>query len=200
MTSSKRVLMPRDLATRFSPSTLVGHFLLAHGALHPPVGWHCFEYGAWTLLAQDSLPVLHIVDGTGAFMGWMLGHPISESTLLEETVQLQLASQTPSALQVFEQYLEQLAGRFLAIVFASGTAHVYPDSTGSLAALYSPEHQMLSSSPFLVPYTPETQDRVELLSALRVDATRGQLLFGLGPRRGLWRLLPNHVLDISSWT
>ncbi|MFO1205559.1 MAG: hypothetical protein U1E63_07520 [Burkholderiales bacterium] len=133
-------------------------------------------------------------------MGWVLGHPIHEGKMLGSAVRLGPDANAPNSLERFERYLDGLAGRFLAIVLAPGVARVYPDSIGSLAVLYAPEHEMLSSSPFLIPYSDGTGDRAELLSALRVDATRGRLLFGLAPRHGMHRLLPNHVLDLTTWT
>ncbi|HQR52322.1 MAG TPA: hypothetical protein PLZ79_03565 [Burkholderiales bacterium] len=151
-------------------------------------------------MIEGSLPILDLVDVDGACMGWVLGHPIHEGKMLGSAVRLGLSANAPDSIERLERYLDGLAGRFLAIVLAPGVACVYPDSIGSLAVVYAPGRGMLSSSPFLIPYGEDAEDRVDLLSALRVGATRGRLLFGLAPRHGMHRLLPNHVLDLSTWT
>jgi hypothetical protein len=65
--------------------------------------------------------------------------------------------------------------------------------------VYSPAQAIAASSLFLVPYSESTQDDQELLSAFRIPETKAYYAFGLTPRRGVHRLLPNHYLDLQAF-
>lgn len=193
------MLQPVDLASRFGPSELLGHFVLAREPVAAPETWEHHEHGGWTLRTESSLPVLAAKDLHGTQIGWFLGHPIDGQQLLTGDVAVPLQATASGVVERFEDHIAGLGGRFLGVLVAPGAARVFPDAIGSLSILFSEDEQVLASSPFLIPYGPNTGDDSELLAALRIDSSRGRLLFGLGPRQGVERLLPNHVLDLDTW-
>ncbi len=110
------------------------------------------------------------------------------------------ASLASGAAARFQQSLYTLGGRFVAIHWAEPEPHVYLDPCGSLAVVFCPGERIVASSPNLVPYTAGTQDNHALIRAIGVPERDGMYRFGLTPRHGIERLLPNHMLDLSSWT
>jgi hypothetical protein len=175
---------------------LAGQFLLGRSESLAPPGWVIRRSDGWCLCSHPTLPVIDIWGREGALLGWLLGYPITaDGVLLPTGAALPCTLSLQDGAAAFERALYALGGRFAAIYGLPGKPRVYLDPCGSLAVVFCPEESLVTSNPMLVPYSEKTKEDQELR-----EATGGiWWYFGLTPRRGIERLLPNHVLDLSTW-
>lgn len=184
-------IYPREIAGRFDPSSLKGQFIVCRNQEFVPDGWEVHDLGGSWWLGLNELPVVRVVDEAGVQTGWLLGtavDPIECRVLTEEIGQSDLLGR-----------LDYLSGRFVAILPLYGLGKVFLDPAGSLSLVYAPDDSIIASSLMLVPYSSRTRDDDDLIETLGIPERNGVYPFGLTPRRGVRRLLPNFALDITTW-
>jgi hypothetical protein len=172
-------------------------FRLCRTPLETKSSWTSQGLNEWTLQADANLPVRPIVCAEGTTIGWLLGFPLAHAGELPSPPDAVtfpgVRGSLPSG---FEPWLYSFGGRFIAIAAVPGFERLYLDPCGSLSVVYCPAEAIATSSLFLIPYSESTQDDPELLAAFRIPETNAYYAFGLTPRRGVHRLLPNHYLDL----
>lgn len=188
---------PWQLQAEFSPEfDLPGQYILTAGEHELPPSWSRHELGRWRLASEKRLPVFRLEDQQGNHVGFILGYPITAEGQL--WVDQSLSLRLPDLAQ-FAEWLYTLSGRWLAILLTGDRERVYMDAVGSLVCVYSPSLGIVAASPALVPYTAETQDRVELIEQMPIPESVAMYFVGMTPRYGVSRLLPNHYLDLAEW-
>ncbi len=186
--------------TRVLPHDLVGQFILCKSESYIPRGWDVRKLGAWWLASHSRLPVIDVVAPDGSWQGWLLGYPITpDGRLLASGVYPSGVPGGADGSAGFERTLYALGGRFAGIYFGPEASRVYLDSYGSLAVVFCPTESIVASSPTLIPNSAETPDNQALIRAVGSLEEDGWFPFGLTPRRGIERLLPNHALDLATW-
>lgn len=191
--------MPRQLSSRFSAADLPGQFVLSRSADVTPAGWAARTHQGWTLATHPWLRVATLRSVDGHDVGWVLGDPISESAaFLPDVVALPFDRFATAA--EMETWLSALCGRFLAVWLTPVHERVYADAGGLLGAVFAPEQGLVASTPSLVPYSRGCDDDPDLQTTSRHPDGLVVLGFGLTPRRGVERLMPNHHLDLNRWT
>jgi len=198
--------MPAERFATFPVQNLDGQFVLCRSDAHVPPGWPVQERAGWRLAAHASLPVLSLCARDGASVGWMLGWPISgDGVWLEGDVTLAIPADAGDA--EFAASLYQLGGKFLAVWLPARGGSVWLDAGGTLSCVFSPAHQLVAATPSLVPYSHGCEDDTDLLARTGLmDGTRNpdglsfSFAFGTTSRRGVERLLPNHALNLDTWT
>jgi hypothetical protein len=101
------------------------------------------------------------------------------------------------------QVLPRLAGMFLLFTTGDLPRRVYPDHAGSLSLVYSPADQRAASSTSLLldEAAYRARFRADLHKALVLREGNGGWISGtLTAHRDVFRLLPNHYLDLTAWT
>ena len=186
---------PSSLVSRFGATDLPEQFLLGVD-VDCPRGWLTRRCRSWTLCHHPSLPVTELSAPSGLGLGWLLGYPISNATLLPDGSCLALPD--PSVGGV-ERRLADIGGRWLAVLLTTADSRVYLDSGGLLSAVYSPVLRQVGSTPSVLPYTHDTGDDVLLIEAMGIPYRSVMYPLWLTPRRGVERLLPNHYLDLDSF-
>jgi hypothetical protein len=177
---------------------LAGQFLLGRSESLAPLGWVIRRSEGWCLASHPTLPVIEIWGREGSLLGWLLGYPITaDGALLSTGAALPFIPSLQDGAAAFERSLYSLGGRFAAIYGLPGTPRVYLDPCGSLAVVFCPDESIVASNSMLVPYSEKTMENQELIEA--IGGEKNGWYFGLTPRRGIERLLPNHVLDLSTW-
>jgi hypothetical protein len=189
---------PRELAARFPPSALAGQFVLCRDAAFIPPSWHTRELGSWKLGVHPILPVVTLQTSDGAPIGWLVGYAIAPTGRMV-TDRLTVPCTRPVWCDAFEDAIYTLGGRWIALLLTRPAQRVYLDAAGSMAAVYSPAHQMVSSTTTLVPYSRGCDDDVDLLRAVGIPDRNALLPFGLTSRKRVSRVLPNHYLDLDEW-
>ncbi len=192
-----------ELATRFDHTSLVGQFVLGRSQETAPAGWVVREAHGWVLASHPALPVhaMRVADGSG--IGWVLGFPIDAAGRWVDSDVVLAPGADPSP-EEFEAQLYAFGGKFLALLLTPRAERVYLDCAGSLSAVFAPSHELVASTPSLIPGSRGCEDAIDLIRATGLPAARGglsfALAFGLTSRRGVERLLPNHVLDLRDWS
>jgi hypothetical protein len=131
---------------------------------------------------------------SGEHCGWLVGHAIGE-----DGVMLAGSHPMPAQPDAFEPALYRLGGHFAGILLSAGNARVYMDPAGAQSCVYAPALEMVGSTPSLVPYGMGCDDDEELIRTNGMPTAKAILGFGLTPRRGVQRLMPNHYLDLTHW-
>jgi hypothetical protein len=187
--------MPLELSRVGSPRDLGEQFVFGRG-ISVAEGWLAETLGEWTLGFHPTLPVLPIFRFQREQAGWIVGYPIdSEGNLLREG-----SSVTWRAGTTFGDLVDSFGGRFLAISVSPDALAIYPDACGSYASVYCPNLRIAASTTAHIPYTDGTEDREDLIRELNIPWANAMYPVGLTPRNGVFRLLPNHHLDLRSWS
>lgn len=189
---------PSELAGQFSAEDLVGHYRLSAAEMPIPDGWAERWIGRWQLVCDHAIPVMQLT-AAGEPVGWIVGYPVSsDGTLISRDVDLPIDTTVPDYREI-ERILYALAGRFVTFLLFPSNPRVYLDPMGSLGILYCSSQGIAASSPFLIPYTSETEDRADLIEALSIPGGRLYSPFGLTLRHSVEWLMPNHYLDLREW-
>lgn len=99
--------------------------------------------------------------------------------------------------------LPRLAGSFVLLTAGRLPRRLYPDHAGSISMVYFAERRLAASSPALLFDEAEYRERfqADLHDALVVREGAGGWISGtLTAHRGVFRVLPNHYLDLATWT
>jgi len=177
---------------------LAGQFILAHDAGVLPAGWPVRRLGDWRLASHPDLPVADITAADRAAVGWLLGYPLGpDGRRAAGSVRFPLKAADKDTAARFEAALYEYGGRFAAVLLGAGAGRLYLDAAGSLGVVYCPAHRMAASTTTLIPRDGDCGDAI--IPELGIPARDGSYPFGLTPRRGAWRLMPNHFLDLLSW-
>jgi hypothetical protein len=99
---------------------------------------------------------------------------------------------------LIERWVYSHSGRFIVLFVTENLQRVYLDPCGSLSAVYCPQLECLASTVTVIPNVGDTCELTDLARLVGVPANAMYPL-DLTPRKNVWRLLPNHVLDIKRW-
>lgn len=168
-----------------------GQFVLARHAARVPAGWTTTAAHGWTLGTMD-LPVTPVVDPANNPLGWCLGYPVFEGTLLPARIVID-----PRQGDGLDDFYLRAASRYLLVLFHGEMPRVYLDAHGSLSAVYSPQAQTVASTTTLI----DAGWDEELIEQLEFPQRQTAWLpGGLTFKRGVHRLQANHALHTGDWT
>jgi hypothetical protein len=196
------VPLPREIARAGSTADLCEQFVLSR-SLETPEGFVTQVLGAWRLAHHPTLPVITIRradektdDAQEDRLGWLLGYPITDDgELLQAGSSIAMGAGDDPV-----RFVDALGGRFVAVLVGVAKPAIYPDAAGMYSSVFCPGLEVAASTPGLVPYTDRTGDRTELVEQLGIPTTNSMYPLGLTPRHGVRRLLPNHHVDLTTWT
>jgi hypothetical protein len=192
-----RSLIPSEVFARGLVGDLCEQFVLS-ASVEVPDGWVARRLGSWQLAHHPTVPVIAVTTPAGApgdpELGWLLGYPITAEGRLLGDGDTHILSGDPADLA------DDLGGRFLLIIAQGENPAVYPDAAGTYSSVYCPSLRISASTPALIPYHSTTTDRHELIELLGIPRGGSTFPFGMTSRHGVERLLPNHHLDLCTWT
>ncbi|WP_394155611.1 hypothetical protein [Loktanella salsilacus] len=155
----------------------------------------------WLDVGAD-LPVWPVTDADGKAAGVLLGFAIDLQARRIIDEGWQVPARLGADIDAFAQAgLMALGGRFLWILDVPEAARIYPDCSAQVPCVFDPAahiaastaHAMLDDTAYQARFDPD------LFNALGVDG-EGWFPAGLTAHHGLHRLLPNHYLDLHSWS
>lgn len=187
-----------ELARRFDPTALVGHFAFGRSIPLQLDGWARLSLDGWHLVHEPSLPALEVFDSDGTAVGWILGHPLELGRGgLTPPLCLPFAASDPAFIGRFETWLFEHGGQFAAVVVRP-VRRVYVDGFASLPVLFDAELELASSSPFLLTTDGSVPDS-ELGTSLDLIAKGLWFTLGTTAHARADRLLANHYLELDAW-
>lgn len=159
--------------------------------------------GAW--IAYDpEFRVSVLQDRSGREIGTTVGYVYSEFSkdfLPAGQTILPVDIETPDDLETL--VLSRISGVFVLLTAERFPARLYPDHAGAMSIVYSPDmHQAASSVALLLDEAEyRARFRADMHQALVLHETSGGWIPGtLTAHQGVWRLLANHYLDLSTWS
>lgn len=175
-------------------------FLLCRDSRQIPDGWSRRAIGEWHLGHHPSLPVITLVVPDQIEVGWLLGYAVNGKGVLLDAaaVTVPCARGAELAPGDFERWIYDHGGRFAVVALAAAGQRVYLDPCGSLSAVYCPTLECAGSTVTVIPPDGDTGERVDLAELAGVPAGSMYPL-DVTPRKNVWRLLPNHFLDLRRW-
>jgi hypothetical protein len=180
---------------------LFGQFLLTDMPIAAiPEDWLSDNIGNWSLSFDSALPVIRLDQEDGQSLGWILGYPISDKGVLLDGKTLELLKEVTQTDISLEDFIYSFGGRFAVAIVTGRTPRFYLDPCGSLSAVFSRDRRIVASTPGLIPYDNKTADRVHMAKAMGIPLTNAMYPLDLTPRCGIDRILPNHYLDLDSWS
>lgn len=162
-----------------------------------PADWGTLRLAGWIMAFHPSLPVVE-VHGSDGPVGWLLGWAVDpEAGLLPDKVLLPGPGAAPSADDI-ERWLYRFGGRFALAVVNGRSARFYLDPCGTLSAVYSPTQQALASTSTVLRYE-NWREYARQKAGQRAFRPNQFYPAGLTGDPDIWRLLPNHYLDLETW-
>ena len=161
-----------------------------------PVAGKRDAFAGWQIAAAEVVPILQLCDAAGAEVGRLIGWVIDGTEFHRADATLTLTpGETP------EDRFARLAGRFVMLwCGADGRLRLREDASGGLPAVHVPEARLIGSTVTLLDQLHALEVDPEIEAIFDFPARRGFLPFGLTPRRGAHRLMPNHVLELDGFT
>ena len=176
-------------------SAFTNQFILCKKEQYIPSGWGRKELGEWLLGSHPSLPIVPIQGPESLHLGWLIGHPIDADSNIVKRVAVY--DRLPKDnLAVFENWLYRLGGTFVAILITREASRLYLDANGMLPIVYHPASETVASTPTLIGVA---QYDAPLIKMVGIPERDGWYPFGLTPKKGVERLVPNHYLDLVTW-
>lgn len=166
-----------DMPDSVNSDAVAKLFCLADRPMPHVPGWRTRAIGTRFLAYGPELPV-HDIEIEGE-RGLLVGWPIFSA---------------PNS-QYDRQSLGDIGGRWAVIT----ESYVLPDPLATYSMVYSAEHRIVAASPAVIPAELLRLDH-PMNSALDLPNSDHWYPFGLTPWENLQRLLPNHKLDLSTFT
>lgn len=188
------------MTRQLNVSHLAGQFILGKNGTRVPEGWSSEKTGVWLLGRHPSLQRIRVLDDDDRIVGWLLGYPIDgNGVLLSERNVIRVSGLYDCSESSVEQFVYSFGGRFLVALVGVLHPRLYLDPCGLLSAVYCARQEVVASTPYLIPYDDQTQDRADLAREMGIPYKNAMYPLGLTPRCNIERLLPNHYLDFSNW-
>ncbi|RZU98371.1 asparagine synthase-related protein [Spiribacter vilamensis] len=170
-------------------------WLISSSEIGAPVGGRRETFSGLHIAAADSVPLVRILDAAGNDVGRLIGWVIDSAYLYcsDTTISLQV-EESPESLY------SRLAGRFVMVWRGSdGALRLREDSAGGLPAIYVPDAGVVGATVSVLDNVVNLPPDPDVEGIFSFPDRNGFLPFGLTPRRGAYRLMPNHVLDLDSF-
>lgn len=153
------------------------------------------SFAGWHIRTAPGVPVQRLTDATGAEVGRLIGWAIRDEAFLRESGTLALhPGETP------EDLYTTLGGRFVLLWRgADGRIRLREDCAGNLPAIVAPALGAVGATVTLLDQIGRLPDNAGAIALFDFPARRGFLPFGLTPRKGAMRLMPNHVVDLTDF-
>lgn len=113
-------------------------------------GFTCHALRRWKLYTGSGLPVCELKDQNGVTIGLLVGIAVGPETLLtQQTGTLPVNSRSPYFWDRFEEFLVDVAGRYLFVMECRGKTRLYTDPVGMIGAVYNASDGYVAASPLL---------------------------------------------------
>lgn len=179
---------------------LPGQFVLSESRREVPPGWRWRSIAGTELATAPLLPVSPVTHPAVGACAWLIGDAIYEGALLTEAG-IGLGDGESGPLDAVLDLLSDLGGRYVAIVNAEGRRRLYPDAGATRSLTYAPDERAAASGPAaLFPTTYGERYDSAFAAAVGMPDEDHWYPAGLTPHFGVHRLLPNHYLDLDSWS
>lgn len=174
-------------------------FVITSESWDAPPDFCQMTVGRWTIWTHPSSPVHVLNTSRNEPVGVIIGMPIVGHQLHFAPTEFRLPDAS-GPIEAVEKFLDETSGRYVLALLTheSLSPRVYPDAFATLSLVYSPSAQRIASTTSLLNYRPGTTPAYPI----NVYPDTGFYYYpaGLTDDPNCSRLLPNHQLDLNSWT
>ncbi|HKL16313.1 MAG TPA: hypothetical protein VJ915_11795 [Balneolaceae bacterium] len=144
---------------------------------------------------SDDFNQLFIKNNANNTLGTIIGNPIRGNAFLCSDVFADVQNWDD-----FEALIFSLSGRYIVAGVLNKESRLYLDASGSLPIVYDPAKEVASSSPQLILEEEyETKLDTRLMHQLGMPKSGLWIPSGLTAHKGVYRVIPNHFLDLEKW-
>lgn len=158
--------------------------------------------GDFWLSVGPSLPMISVLSQSGQQMGVLLGFPIDlgRQSLIAEVWHVPADIETDTDAGI-HRILRQLGGQYIWICLTSFFSRIYPDAITQVTCVWDQSNQSAGATTNAILAPCDYLERFDepLFTRLGVIG-EGWFPAGLTAHSGVKRLLPNHFLDLDTWT
>lgn len=159
------------------------------------------KIGAWHIGLGDGFSQTQILDSLGQPIGIFLGAVIDFGSQTFKPASITLPWTAGSGRVSLEECLYERAGSWIAIIVTAELQSVYLDACGSIPLVFFKDKSLAASSACVLlkdkEYFDDLYDEARSETWSKLDRYHTA---GLTAHRSLNRLLPNHRLNLESWT
>lgn len=157
--------------------------------------------GAYWLTVGPGLPVIDVLSDQGS-IGLLLGFPTDLQSKRRISGEWRAPSQAGSDMdERIHNLLRTLGGRYAFISTQKNRPRLYPDAVTGVSCVWDPLAKSAGSTAGAILSDTDYDARFDraLYRHLQIDG-EGWFPAGLTAHKGVERLLPNHFLDLLTWT
>lgn len=167
--------------------------------------WQVLELQSVSIYYGEKAAVVPMHDAAGRLFGAFIGVGVdSEGTLITPGCFSRFDITAPEFIRAFDHYVAYIAGRYLVVLDTPATTQCYFDPVAHMTAVYNPRLRRLASSVQLaLDRTIEPNpmfDTEAILGGSARGETEPNYILGHSRDREVRFVLPNHVLDLRSFT
>ncbi len=171
-------------------------WIISQEAFVRPEGARSGSFLGWHILVADKVPMLRILSSSGADIGRIIGWAIDGDKIYSADTDVPLAPD-----QSVAQFIATLGGRFVCLSKdQTGKVVFQEDSAGNLPAVFYAKKRLVASTISIIEQFEPLERAADIEAIFNFPEKRGFLPFGLTPRKGVRRLMPNHILDLSDFS
>ena len=178
---------------------LHSQFVISKGPIAP--SYRTVEIGAWRVGCGDGFSQTKILDSLGQPIGMFLGAVTDFAAKTFKPASITLPWTAGAGRKSLEDCLYERAGSWIAIIATEELQSVYLDACGSVPLVFFKDKHVAASSACAVlegeVYFSDLYEEARSETWSKLDRYHTA---GLTAHRSLYRLLPNHRLDLESWT
>jgi hypothetical protein len=178
---------------------LHSQFVISKDPIAP--SYRALEVGAWRIGYGDGFAQTKILDSLGQPIGIFLGAVTDFASKTFKPTSITLPWTTGSDCKSLEDCLYERAGSWIAVIATAGLESVYLDACGSIPLVFFRGKFLAASSACVLldekEYFSDLYEEAKSESWSKLDRYHTA---GLTAHRSLNRLLPNHRLNLESWT
>ena len=156
--------------------------------------------GGFKVMLGDAMPVTLVQDLAGGLIGCLLGEAIdlSQQSFFGARYTLPWPAADVTAARI-ENWIADLGGAFTLAISVPAFSRLYPSATQSF--VYDAEAQRAAATPLALLGPIAYGQRLDraLVQTMEIEQL-GWLPAGLTAHQGVRRLIPNHALDLKSWS
>jgi len=161
-------------------------------------GWKSHEAGDWVLRRDPDLNTAKIVDSSDKTVGYCCGWAIGPNDkLIKARLKLPFKQSDPDFLERLESLSDDIRGRYVILIDTGKSSHVFGDPVGDMGIVFDPRARRVGAS---VPVVLTRQIDTGGLSTDDVKKGKAVYRFGATADKGVFRLTPNHSLNLSDFS
>lgn len=160
------------------------------------VAGHLEEFFGYHIQAAKNVPFLRLIGDDKKLIGCLIGWAVYQTQIHRSDAEIYLTGPEP-----VDGFFKDLCGQFVIIwKDPAGSIFLRENSSGSFPAVYAPDMEAVASTVTMLETLGALERNTEVNAVFNFPENRGFLPFGLTSRYGAHRLMPNHALDMTTFS